>query len=41
MNYEDMTIRMKELEKTLFTSVQSNLEIMGHYNNLCEWYERW
>jgi hypothetical protein len=36
-----MAINMKELEMALFTSVQSNLEIMGYYNNLCEWYERY
>jgi len=34
MNYEDMAIRMKELEKALFSSIQSNLEIIGYYNSL-------
>ena len=38
VSYESMATRMEELEKALFTSVQSNLETMGHYNNLCEWY---
>ena len=40
MNYalaplaEDMAIRMKELEKALFSSIQSNWEIIGYYNSL-------
>jgi hypothetical protein len=34
MNYRDMAIRMRELEKALFSSIQSNLEIIGHYNSL-------
>ena len=34
MSYENMAIRMKELEKALFSSIQSNLEIIGYYNSL-------
>jgi hypothetical protein len=35
-----MEIRVKELEKALFSSIQSNLEIIGYYNGLLDQYER-
>ena len=34
MNYEDMAIHMKELEKALFSSIQLNLKIIKYYNSL-------
>ena len=34
-----MTIRVKELEKALFTSVQTNSEFIGYYNNLRDQYK--
>jgi len=45
MNYtlvplaEDMAIRMRELEKALFSSIQSNSEIIGYYNSLYNRFE--
>jgi hypothetical protein len=27
----------EELERMLFTSIQMNLEIIGHYNDLCDY----
>jgi len=35
MNYEDMAIHIKEFEKALFFSIQSNLKIIEYYNSLC------
>ncbi|CAG8789120.1 9377_t:CDS:1, partial [Gigaspora margarita] len=35
-----MAIRVKELEKALFSSIQSNLEIIGYYNILLNRYEK-
>jgi len=34
INYENMKIHKKKLEKALFSSIQSNLKIIGYYNNL-------
>ena len=34
INYENMAICIKELEKALFSSIQSNLEIIEYYNSL-------
>ena len=36
----DMAIHVKELEKALFSSIQSNLKIIGYYNNLLDRYEK-
>ncbi|KAF0514674.1 hypothetical protein F8M41_017524 [Gigaspora margarita] len=37
---KDMAIRVKELEKALLSSIQSNLEIIGYYNILLNRYEK-
>jgi hypothetical protein len=41
---EDVALKKKvsyeKLEKMLFTSIQTNLEIIGHYNNLCDYRAR-
>jgi len=34
-----MTIHIKELEKALFTSVQTNSEFIGYYNDLRNYYK--
>jgi hypothetical protein len=34
-----MTIHIKELEKALFTSIQTNSEFIGYYNDLRNQYE--
>ena len=34
-----MTIRMKELEKALFTTIQTNSEFIGYYNDLRNQYK--
>ncbi|RIA86525.1 hypothetical protein C1645_829126 [Glomus cerebriforme] len=39
MSYKYIAIRMKELEKALFTSIQSNSEIIKYYNTLHSKYE--
>ena len=37
---KNMAIYVKELEKALFSSIQSNLKIIGYYNSLLDRYER-